>query len=182
MPEGGLKAGSSSLRWFVLVIPLLIADQWSKQAVVAGLAENERINLLPIFDLVRFHNPGAAFSLLADAGGWQQWFFTAIAMVVSIGIICYLWSLPVKGCRVLSTGLALVLSGAIGNLIDRLMYGYVVDFLLFYYESWSWPAFNVADSAISVGVVLIIYDAFFLEPKRMRQLAATGVQSSDHSS
>jgi len=134
--------------------------------VVQNLVEFQRINLAPFFDLVRFHNTGAAFSLLADQDGWQHWLFSSIAVAVSLGIVWYLWSLPAKGCRVLSAGLALVLGGAIGNLIDRLMQGYVVDFVLVYYGNWSWPAFNVADSAISVGVAFIIFDSLFLERKR----------------
>jgi signal peptidase II len=138
----------------------------TKALVVERLVEYQRINVLPIFDLVRFHNTGAAFSLFADASGWQNWLFTAIAVIVSVGILWYQWVLPARGARTLAFGLALVLSGAIGNLIDRLTYGYVVDFLLFYYKDWSWPAFNVADSAITVGVVLIIFDSLFLERSR----------------
>jgi signal peptidase II len=144
----------------------VVLDQYTKNLVVQNLVEYERINLLPIFDLVRFHNSGAAFSLLADAGGWQHWFFTGIAVLVSIGILWYLWVLPAAGCRTLSAGLALVLGGALGNLIDRLVQGYVVDFVLVYYGDWSWPAFNVADSAITVGVTLIIFDSLFFERKR----------------
>jgi signal peptidase II len=160
------QAGVRSLRWLWLVLPLIAMDQVSKYFVTLNLLEYERVNLLPVFDLVRFHNTGAAFSLLANAGGWQHWFFSTIAVVVSCGILWYLWRLPERGCRALSAGLALILSGAIGNLIDRLMYGYVVDFILVYYEQWSWPAFNVADSSITVGVALVIIDSLFFERKR----------------
>jgi signal peptidase II len=160
------RAGLAGWRWLALTVPLLVLDQWTKRLVIDNLVEYQRINLLPVLDLVRFHNTGAAFSFLADADGWQHSLFTGIAGVVSIGLLVYLWVLPARGCKTLSAGLALVLSGAIGNLLDRLQYGYVVDFILFYYEQWSWPAFNVADSAITVGVVLIIFDSLFLERRR----------------
>jgi len=160
------RAGAASLRWLWLTAPLLIADQLSKWLVTLRLVEFQRINILPVFDLVRFHNTGAAFSFLADAGGWQHWLFTGIAVLVSMGILYYQWTLPARGCRILAAGLALILAGAVGNLIDRLMFGYVVDFLFFYYGDWAWPAFNVADSAITIGVILVLYDGIFLERKR----------------
>lgn len=166
-----VRAGSASLRWLGLSIPLILLDQFSKSLVVANLVEYQRINLLPFFDLVRFHNSGAAFSLLADAGGWQKWFFTVIAAAVSGGILWYQWTLPRQGCRTLAAGLALVLSGAVGNLVDRLNHGHVIDFILIYYERWAWPAFNVADSAISIGVALIIIDSIFLERRRRQPVS-----------
>ena len=167
------RAGLRGWLWLLLALPLLVADQWTKLLIMANLAEYQRINLLPVLDLVRFHNTGAAFSFLADAGGWQHNLFTGIAAAVSLGLLVYLWVLPARGCRTLSAGLALVLSGAVGNLLDRLQHGYVVDFILFYYEQWSWPAFNVADSAITVGVALIIIDSLFLERRRNAALNAT---------
>jgi len=163
------NAGVSSLRWLWVSVPFILIDQLSKWMVTVNLDEYDRINMLPIFDLVRFHNTGAAFSFLADAGGWQHWFFSIVAVLVSIGILWYQWVLPARGCRTLAFGLALILSGAIGNLIDRVMFGYVVDFILVYYEEWAWPAFNVADSAITVGVVLVLFDSFFLERRRAQQ-------------
>ncbi len=159
-------AGSLSIPWLLISLVVIIFDQFTKDLVVQNLVEFQRINLLPVLDLVRFHNTGAAFSFLANAGGWQHWLFTGIAIAVSVGIIWYQWILPAKGCRTLAMGLALILGGAIGNVIDRLVQGYVVDFILIYYGAWSWPAFNVADSAITVGVVLIIFDSLFLERKR----------------
>lgn len=166
------RAGSHSVLWLLLSLAVVILDQGTKELVMSNLIEYERINLLPVLDLVRFHNTGAAFSLLASASGWQNWLFATIAVVVAVGILWYQWNLPARGCRVLATGLALVLGGAIGNLIDRLVQGYVVDFVLVYYGAWSWPAFNVADSAISVGVALIIWDSLFLE-RRRNSLAAS---------
>jgi signal peptidase II len=161
-----LIAGSLSIPWLLISLVVVILDQFTKDLVVQNLVEFQRINLLPVLDLVRFHNTGAAFSFLANAGGWQHWLFTGIALSVSVGIIWYQWVLPAKGCRILALGLALILGGAIGNVIDRLVQGYVVDFILVYYGDWSWPAFNVADSAITVGVALIIFDSLFLERKR----------------
>jgi signal peptidase II len=172
------KVGFRSLYWLPFAIVLVGVDQLTKAMIVDRLAEYERITILPVFDIVRFHNTGAAFSLLADAGGWQNWFFTAVAVVISLGILWYLWSLPAKGARTLALGLSLVLSGAIGNLIDRLNYGYVVDFLLFHYQQLSWPAFNVADSAITIGVVLIIFDSLFLERRRIARLNADSKSES----
>ena len=166
MPDSMPQAGERSLRWLWLSAVVIIIDQYTKLLVVQNLLEYQRIKLLAVLDLVRFHNTGAAFSLLADADGWQHWLFTGVAFLVSGGIIWYQWLLPRTGCRTLATGLALVLGGAVGNVIDRLIYGYVVDFVFFYYGEWSWPAFNVADSAITVGVALILFDNIFLERRR----------------
>jgi signal peptidase II len=165
------SAGARSLLWLLVSVLVIVLDQYTKYLVMENLVEFQRINILPVFDLVRFHNTGAAFSLLADAGGWQHWLFTAIAVGVSLGIVWYQWSLPARGVKTLALGLALVLGGAVGNLIDRIMHGYVVDFLLVYYGAWSWPAFNVADSAISVGVALIIFDSLFFERRRNEALS-----------
>lgn len=159
-------AGRASLRWLYLSGLVVVLDQLTKWVIVDRFYEFQRLYVLPFFDIVRFHNTGAAFSLFADAGGWQHYLFLAIAIAVSIGIVWYQWSLPMRGCRTLASGLALILGGAIGNVIDRLNYGYVVDFLLFHYEEWSWPAFNVADSAITVGVALVIIDSIFFERQR----------------
>jgi signal peptidase II len=161
-------AGQSSLRWLIVSFAVIISDQISKWIVISNMFEFERIYLIPSLDLVRYHNTGAAFSLFADADGWQHWLFTGIAFAVSAGIVWYQWSLPARGCRTLATGLALVLGGAIGNVIDRLVHGYVVDFILVYYKEWAWPAFNVADSAITVGVTLIIIDSIFFERHRQQ--------------
>jgi signal peptidase II len=147
---------------------IVLIDQLTKWLVIDALSLYQRISILPVFDLVRLHNTGAAFSFLADASGWQNELFTGVAAVVSLGITWWLVTLPVEGRRVLGLGLALVLGGAIGNIIDRVLYGYVIDFLLFYYKDWSYPAFNIADSAITCGVVLILYDGLILEKRRNR--------------
>ncbi|MCC5793743.1 MAG: lipoprotein signal peptidase [Chromatiales bacterium] len=153
-------------RWLWVSLAVLVADQLTKLVIVRELELFERIPVLPFFDIIRLHNPGAAFSFLAGASGWQTWLFSGIAVLVSGGIVWWLRQLPPQGQRVVALGLALVLGGALGNLVDRLMYGYVVDFLLFFIGDWSWPAFNVADSAITCGVVLLLYDGLVLEPRR----------------
>lgn len=152
--------------WLGVALGVVLADQVSKWFVIDALTLYQRIPVLPIFDLVRLHNTGAAFSFLSDASGWQNWLFTGVAIAVSAGIVGWLVTLPRDGRRVLGFGLALVLGGAIGNVIDRSLYGYVVDFLLFYYKEWSYPAFNIADSAITCGVILILYDGLVLEKRR----------------
>lgn len=160
--------GWRALWWIGLALVLVLADQLSKQAIIERFTEYQRQNVLPFFDLIRLHNTGAAFSFLAGAGGWQNLLFMGIAGVVSIGIVWWLAVLPRKGKAVLALGLALVLGGAIGNLIDRVLYGYVVDFLLFYWRDWSYPAFNVADSAITCGALLILFDGLVLERRAGR--------------
>jgi len=126
--------------------------------VLQAFAFGEHLYITSFFDLVRYHNEGAAFSFLAGAGGWQRIFFSAIAIVASV-VIVYLLRKH-KAEKLFCFALALVLGGALGNLYDRLTLGYVVDFLLFHYQGWYWPAFNVADSAISCGVVLLLIDSF----------------------
>jgi signal peptidase II len=166
---GKLQFGPRHIAWLGLSVGVVLIDQLTKWLVIDALTLYQRISILPIFDLVRLHNTGAAFSFLADASGWQNWLFTGVAVVVSVGITWWILTLPREGYRVLGLGLALVLGGAIGNVIDRSLYGYVVDFLLFHYEEWSYPAFNVADSAITCGVVLIVYDSLILEKRRSPQ-------------
>jgi signal peptidase II len=156
------------IAWLSLSAGVVLIDQATKLLVIDALTLYQRISILPVFDLVRLHNTGAAFSFLADASGWQNELFTGVAAVVSLGITWWLLTLPAEGRRVLGIGLALVLGGAIGNIIDRVLYGYVIDFLLFYYKEWSYPAFNIADSAITCGVVLILYDGLILEKRRNR--------------
>jgi signal peptidase II len=152
--------------WPVLSLVIVAADQLTKLMVIDNLTYLQRIPILSVLDLVHLHNTGAAFSFLAGASGWQNWMFAGVAIVVSGVIFWWLVKLPEGGRRVLSLGLALVLGGAIGNLIDRILYGYVIDFILFYYHEWSYPAFNIADSAITCGVALILFDGVVLERKR----------------
>lgn len=149
----------SGLRWTWLAVVALVLDQVTKIWVIKSFSLYESIQVLPFFNLTYVHNYGAAFSFLSDAGGWQRWFFTAIAAGVSIMIV--IWLKAIKREQVLyPVALALILGGALGNLYDRLAYGYVIDFLDFYYQGWHWPAFNIADSAIFLGAACLIWDAF----------------------
>jgi len=149
----------SGLRWLWLALIMLVLDQASKLYVVANFSLYESIAVMPMFNLTYVRNEGAAFSFLSDAGGWQRWFFTAIALTIS-GVLLY-WMRGLHASqKLMSIAYSLVLSGAIGNLIDRVSYGYVVDFLDVYYVSYRWPAFNIADAAICIGAFLIVYDAF----------------------
>jgi signal peptidase II len=147
------------LKWLWLSLLALILDQASKLAIAGSMQLYESIEIMPFFKLTYVHNTGAAFSFLSDAGGWQRWFFAGLALVVS-GVIA-VWLTRLKQHEtLLAVALSLVLGGAVGNLIDRLLYGYVIDFLDVYYESWHWPAFNIADSAITLGVVLMLLESF----------------------
>jgi signal peptidase II len=157
------SVGTSGLRWLPLTVFIVIADQLSKLWVERTLLLGESIPLLPVLDLVRAHNSGAAFSFLADAGG----FFTGLATVVSVGLLVWLRRLPLATHKLLVGGLTLILGGAIGNVIDRLEHGFVVDFVHVFWGTHSFPAFNLADSAISVGAALVLLDAFF-EGRRER--------------
>ncbi|MDT8406053.1 MAG: signal peptidase II [Methylococcales bacterium] len=143
----------------MIALMVLVFDQLSKQWVVHNFDLYQSIPVMPFFNLTYLRNTGAAFSLLSEAGGWQKWLFSGLAIGVSIGLVIYLARLPVQQ-RLLRWSIALVLGGAVGNLIDRLCYGYVIDFLDVYYRTWHWPAFNIADSAISVGVFLMFVDSF----------------------
>ena len=146
-------------RFWWLMLLLLVADQVTKQIVIQNMQLFDSISVLPFFNFTYVRNYGAAFSFLSDAGGWQRWFFTLIAVVVSIVIAVWLAKLPRQQVK-LSLALSLVLAGAIGNLIDRSVYGYVIDFFHLFYKNWHYPAFNVADSAICIGAVLLIWDSF----------------------
>jgi signal peptidase II len=143
------------LKWLWLSLLVIILDQFSKYMVSDLLHLYESVAVLPFFSVTLLHNSGAAFSFLAGAGGWQRWLFTAIALVVSVAIIVWIKRLSTTE-KWQAAALALILGGALGNVIDRLRFGYVVDFLDVYYQKWHWPAFNVADSAITVGVAILL--------------------------
>ena len=147
------------LKWLWLSLIILVLDQWSKIAIDGSMKLYQSIALIPGFNLTYVHNTGAAFSFLSEAGGWQRWFFAVMAFTISIVLTVWLYRLK-KHETLLAVALALVLGGAVGNLIDRLAYGYVIDFLDVYYQSWHWPAFNVADMAISLGVFLMLLENF----------------------
>ncbi len=144
------------LPWLGLSLLLLIADQFTKIMVLGYFRLGDSLRVTGFFNLVRVHNEGAAFSFLADASGWQRWFFTAIGVGAAIFILWMLKSHP--GQRLFAFAMACILAGAIGNVIDRLVHGYVVDFLQFHYAGWYFPSFNIADSAITIGAVSMILD------------------------
>jgi signal peptidase II len=152
----GLKAGASNWLWLSLAVIAL--DQWTKYLIAQNFDEFGRLVLLPVLEIMRLHNTGAAFSFLSDASGWQRWFFTALAVGVSVGILIWLRRLPATGQRLLAAALALVLGGALGNVIDRVLWGHVIDFIRVHYQDWYFPAFNVADAAITTGAALLILD------------------------
>jgi signal peptidase II len=152
--------------WLLLSVLVVLADQLSKSYITSHYGEFEFTTVLPVLDITRMHNVGAAFSFLATASGWQRWLFIALAVSVSIGIVVWLYRMP-RSQGLLACGLALVLGGAIGNVIDRIRLGAVVDFIHFHWDRAYFPAFNIADSAITVGAACLILDAL-LEPKRAR--------------
>lgn len=148
----------SPWRWYLLAVVLVALDQLLKFIVVRTLHFGEPVEVLPFFSLTLTYNPGAAFSFLAQASGWQRWFFVAIALAASV-LISYLL-FKHRRETYLCVALTLVLGGAIGNLIDRVIFGAVVDFVLLHWRQYQWPAFNLADSCITVGAVLLIWDSF----------------------
>ena len=157
MAKSGLSLSNSALLpWLGLALILLIADQFTKVLILGFYQLGDSSPVTGFFNIVRVHNSGAAFSFLASASGWQRWFFTAIGVGAAIFIIYMLRSHP--GQKLFSFALACILGGALGNVIDRLLHGYVVDFLDFHYASTHFPAFNIADSAISVGAACLILD------------------------
>ena len=146
------------LRWFSISAIVVAFDLYSKHLIQQSFVFGDLYSVTSFFDLVRYHNEGSAFGFLNDAGGWQKWFFNGISIVASV-VIIYLLKKHTNE-KLFCAGLALVLGGAIGNLYDRITLGYVVDFLNFHLNNHYWPAFNVADSAICVGVGLLLLDSF----------------------
>jgi len=143
--------------WLVLSAAIVAVDQFTKYVVVDYFAANPPIVVAPFLNLVLVYNPGAAFSFLSDAAGWQRGFFITVALVASVWIVWLLRKYSQE--RLFAAALSLVLAGAVGNVIDRIFIGAVVDFIDFHAYGWHWPAFNVADSAISCGAVLLVWDA-----------------------
>ena len=155
---------SRALRWFSVSAAIVIGDQLTKWLVLARFVPGERLELTGFFNLVLVFNKGAAFSFLADAPGWQ----TPVLVAFALGAAVIVSVLLVRSTerRMFSAGLSLIFGGAIGNVIDRLRFGHVVDFLDFHAAGWHWPAFNVADSAITIGAVILILDGFRHHEKR----------------
>ena len=156
MPE---SQTNSIKHWLWISALVVILDQASKLIAEATLTFREPFAIMPMFNFTLVYNEGAAFSFLSDAGGWQRWFFITLSCVISIALVVWLSKLSVRQ-RLLTTSIAFILGGAIGNLIDRSLYGHVIDFIDVYYQHHHWPAFNIADSAIFIGTVLLIIDSF----------------------
>jgi signal peptidase II len=153
----------SGLFWIWVSVIVVILDQASKIWADNNLILGQPVAILPFFNLTLLYNTGAAFSFMADAGGWQRWFFSVLAAIISVIIIIWMARTPRSQIWV-NIALALILGGAIGNnLIDRVLYGYVIDFIDVYYHHWHWPVFNIADSAISIGAVMLLIDAIWLD-------------------
>lgn len=150
---------TGQLRWLALTAAIIGADQWSKRLVEGGLQMSEARYCLPVFNLVRAHNRGAAFSMFDTASGWQRWVFSGLAVVVSVALIVWLARLE-RRASLLAAALALILGGALGNVIDRLRLGYVIDFVQVHWQQHYFPAFNVADAAITIGAGCLLLDAF----------------------
>lgn len=143
----------------IVLLLLVVFDQMTKMAMADNFALYQGLNITSFFNLTLVHNYGAAFGFLNDQPGWQRWFFTAVSSVAVIFVSIWIYRLETKD-KILRWGLTFILVGAIGNLIDRVLFGYVIDFLDFYYKTYHWPAFNVADSSIFIGVVFFIVDSF----------------------
>jgi signal peptidase II len=165
-----IQVAASGIRWLWISVVIIVADQITKLWIERGMVLGDSFEVLPILDIVRAHNYGAAFSFLDDAGGWQRWVFTLFAVGVSIALVIWLRKLSLAAQTLLVFGLTLILGGAIGNVIDRIEHGYVVDFVHAHWGHHYFPAFNVADAAISIGAVLVILDSL-LEGRRARQAA-----------
>lgn len=147
-------------RWLPIALLVIALDQLTKSWIAHHFAYGERLVLLPVLNITLRFNRGAAFSMLADASGWQRWLFTGLAAAVAIGIVVWLRRLDAHRQRLLAISLSLILAGALGNLIDRLRLGHVIDFIVVHWKDAYFPAFNVADSAITVGAILMLLDAW----------------------
>ncbi|MGI9265359.1 MAG: signal peptidase II [Gammaproteobacteria bacterium] len=156
-----------ALPWLWVSLLVIALDQVTKRMITARFELYERIEVWSLLDITRLHNTGAAFSFLSDAGGWQRWFFIALGFIVAGLVTVWLNRLPRSGHNWLALALALVVGGAIGNVIDRISLGYVVDFIHLHYEGWFFPAFNVADSAITVGAVILLVQSILSDDDKM---------------
>jgi signal peptidase II len=172
-PRPGSKAAErrlaerTAIRWLWLSVVVVLLDQVTKLYIVAHFELYERLEVLPLLDITRLHNTGAAFSFLAGAGGWQRWFFIVLGLVVSGLVVAWLARLPLKGRGWLAAALSLVVGGAIGNVIDRAWHGYVIDFISVHHGEWYFPAFNVADSAITVGAAILLIESLLGDDGRI---------------
>lgn len=163
------------MRWLWLSGLVVVLDQITKLVADSQLVLRQPLPVFPGFSFTLLYNEGAAFSFLSDAGGWQRWFFMLLSLVISLVLVFWLRSVE-KHKVILAAGIALILGGALGNLIDRSLYGHVIDFIDVYYRRYHWPAFNLADSAISLGAVLLVID-LLLERKARHSVNRDADQS-----
>ena len=154
-----MSASSPNIKWLWISLLVVVLDQATKQIAEAQLIPHQPVSLLPFFDWYLTYNTGAAFSFLADAGGWQRWLFTVIAVIMSVLIVQWIKKLPAEE-TLTAISLCLILGGAIGNLIDRIYLGHVIDYIQIWLGSYPFPAFNIADAAISVGAAMLILSSF----------------------
>ncbi len=157
--SAGLRNGLYAMRWYGLAVVLILLDQYTKGLASGTLEYGRPVPVLSWFNLTLQHNTGAAFSFLNDAGGWQRYFFSVVAVGISAALVVWLFVMP-RGQWLLALSLGLILGGALGNLWDRVALGYVVDFISVHYGGRYFPAFNLADSAISVGAACMLFDSF----------------------
>ena len=169
-----MRNGLVALRWYALALVVIVLDQYTKGLASTGLEYARPVQVFPWFNLTLQHNTGAAFSFLNDAGGWQRYFFTVVAIGISAALVVWLYVMP-RGQWLLALSLGLILGGALGNVWDRMALGYVVDFISVHYGGHYFPAFNLADSAISVGAACLILDSFITRD------GADNHERSDHS-
>lgn len=151
--------------WYLLALVVVLLDQASKLWASSHIAYGASFEITGFLSFTLLHNPGAAFSFLSDAGGWQRWFFTALAAVVSLLLIVWIAKVASRSSRE-TFALVFILGGALGNLYDRVAYGYVIDFIVVHYRDYFWPAFNLADSAITLGAFVLIAEMFFTREKK----------------
>jgi len=151
--------------WLLVSVVIVVLDLWTKSIATQNLTLYRPVELTSWLNMTLAHNYGAAFSFLSDAGGWQRWLLTGLATVVTGVLIIWLTRLPASD-KLTAAALALIIGGALGNVIDRTRHGYVVDFIDVYYRGWHWPAFNLADSAITCGVILLLLDGLFLSSSK----------------
>lgn len=156
------------LKYLWITLLVIVLDQISKQLAEYYLVFHVPVPVIPLFNLTLSYNTGAAFSFLSEAGGWQRWFFIAMALIVSTAIVIWMRKLSPQD-KWVAIALGMVLGGALGNVIDRILFGHVIDFLHVYYQQWSWPIFNIADSAIFVGVAILLIDSFFGSGHKTKQ-------------
>ena len=157
-----------ALIWLLMSLVIVVLDLWTKSLATDHLSLYRPVEITSWLNMTLAHNYGAAFSFLSDAGGWQRWLFTGLASVVTVVLVAWLLRLPANE-KLTGASLGLIIGGAVGNLVDRVNLGYVVDFIDVYYRDWHWPAFNLADSAITCGVILLLIDGLFFSGKQSSQ-------------